>query len=64
VDGAFNEGGLFGYIVELRPGVRGLIRSGDPRRDLSVGDVVEFVIVEVEWESKKIRLMPSPQPRS
>jgi ribosomal protein S1 len=51
--------GTFGFIIELRPGVSGLLRSGDAGTDLFVGDLVDVVIVEVDFESKKIRLRPS-----
>ena len=61
ITGSRHRGGLFGYIVELRPGVSGLIRSGDAGRSLSVGDRVDVVIAEVDLKTKKIRLMPSPR---
>jgi ribosomal protein S1 len=55
------EGGLFGWIVELRPGVGGLLRAEDTGRDMSVGEAIDVVIAEVDIESKKIRLVPSPR---
>ncbi|NLM50930.1 MAG: bifunctional 4-hydroxy-3-methylbut-2-enyl diphosphate reductase/30S ribosomal protein S1 [Clostridiaceae bacterium] len=54
----------FGAFVELMPGVDGLIhisqistkRIGKPEDVLTVGQVVEAKIVELDWEAKKIGL--------
>lgn len=54
------EAGHFGSIVELTPGVSGLLLSGDAKRDFSVGDIVDVVITEVDVNSKRIRLKLHP----
>jgi ribosomal protein S1 len=55
-----SDGGSFGFVVELSPGVSGLLRSEDAGRNLSVGDSVDVIIVEVDSSSKKITLKQSP----
>jgi ribosomal protein S1 len=61
VSASRSDGGLFGYIIEQRPGVSGLLRSEDAGRSLSVGDSVDIIIVEVDSSSKKITLKRSPR---
>jgi ribosomal protein S1 len=55
------ETGYFGSIVELRPGVGGLLLTRDAGTNLSVGDSVDVVVVEVDSNSKRIYLKRSPR---
>ena len=54
------EEGICGFIVQLRPGVSGLLKARDAGRDLTVGETVDVQVAVVDERSRKIQLMPSP----